>query len=115
MKKYDYQSAVFETVLALDSLINAFIKFLPSYGDKYADRILEAARSNSDEWEDLPNVLWRVAIVMNNITYEFSGDVTNLVSVRKKVEELKSILHIARSYPDNAVKRAKKIAIFYKK
>jgi hypothetical protein len=51
---------------------------------------------------------------MYDIYDDFSGDKTRFSDIRRKTLELGSILHIARSYPANALKRTKVIATLYK-
>jgi hypothetical protein len=117
-KKTDYQSVCFEVVLALDALIEAFVHFLPNrYKDyeklKY-DQLFLAASSNTENFEDIFDVVRNVSSAMKNIYYDLTGEITTFSEIYRKTMELGSILHIGRSYPNDALKRAKKIATIYK-
>lgn len=105
-----YQSLCFEVVLALDNLVAAFRHFMHGSLTKRAeDKLLDALRSNSDEFEDLSLITKRTAAVMQDIYYDLTGDISTLKSIKKKVEELGSILHIGRSHPEAALRRVKAI------
>ena len=78
----------------------------------YAERkamILDAIKSNKEDFSDAKIIVSKLSSVMDYITYYMTTDTTDFVTVHKKVKELNSILHIGRSYPNDAIKRAKKI------
>ena len=105
-----YQSLCFEVVLALDNLVAAFRHFMHGSLTKRAEEnLLDALRSNSDEFEDLNLITKRTAAVMQDIYYDLTGDISTLKSIKKKVEELGSILHIGRSHPEAALRRVQMI------
>ena len=105
-----YQSLCFEVVLALDELVAAFRHFMHGSLTKRAeDKLLDALKSNSDEFEDLSLITKRTAAVMQDIYYDLTGDISTLKSIKKKVEELGSILHIGRSHPEAAFRRVQMI------
>jgi hypothetical protein len=105
-----YQALCFEAVITLDKLVAAFRHFMHGSLTKRAeDNLLDALRSNSDEFEDLTLVIKRTASVMQDIYYDLTGDTSTLQSIKKKVEELNSILHIGRSHPDGAFRRIEMI------
>lgn len=111
MTQPDYQAVCFEAVMALDNLTKAFKYFLSNaVSERNQNRLSDAAKSEKDNFEDLPDIIKRVSNAMREIIYDQTGDTTNLSSVRKKVDELGSIMHIGRSYPTDAVRRAKTIA-----
>lgn len=105
-----YQSLCFEVVVALDELVAAFRHFMHGSLTKRAeDKLLDALKSNSDEFEDLNLITKRTAAVMQDIYYDLTGDISILKSIKKKVEELGSILHIGRSHPEAALRRVQMI------
>lgn len=105
-----YQSLCFEVVVALDELVAAFRHFMHGSLTKRAeDKLLDALKSNSDEFEDLSLITKRTAAVMQDIYYDLTGDISTLKSIKKKVEELGSILHIGRSHPEAALRRVQMI------
>lgn len=109
-KAEQYKSLCFETLLTIDELTKSFRHFLPGLMNERNDnRFADALRSNSEDFEDLPTIIKRVSSVMQDICFDFTGDVSTLSSIRKKVDELNSILHIGRSYPDSAMRRLKVI------
>ena len=105
-----YQSLCFEVVVALDELVAAFRHFMHGSLTKRAeDKLLDALKSTSDEFEDLSLITKRTAAVMQDIYYDLTGDISTLKSIKKKVEELGSILHIGRSHPEAALRRVQMI------
>jgi len=104
----------FEATIVLDNLIQAFFCFaLSGISENDHKRLLEAAHSQEENFADLPMVIKRVSFVMKDIYYDMTGDTTKLADIRRKVDELGSILHIGRSYPQDALRRAKKIKSLY--
>jgi len=71
--------------------------------------LLGAAKSNKDDFSDLPEIIKRVSKTMLDIYYNIDGDVEVYIKIKKKVDELGSVLVIGRAHTDNAVARAKKI------
>lgn len=118
--KATQEDVFFETVLAADALAKAYLSFLPSTKPKKSKEpdvifearkkmILDALKSNKEDFSDAKTIISKMVSAMDRITYDVTSDPTDLVSIQKKVKELDSILHIGRSYPDNAVKRARNI------
>ena len=104
----------FEIVLTLDELVAAFRHFMHgSLTKKNEEKLLDALRSNSDDFEDLGLIIKRTASIMQDIYYDLTGDTSTLQSIKKKVEELSSILHISRSHPANALRRVATIRASY--
>ena len=104
----------FEIVLTLDELVAAFRHFMHgSLTKKNEEKLLDALRSNSDDFEDLGLIIKRTASIMQEIYYDLTGDTSTLKSIKKKVEELSSILHISRSHPANALRRVATIRASY--
>lgn len=109
-----YQALCFEVVLTLDKLVAAFRYFMHgSLTKRDEEKLLDALRSNSDEFEDLNLVIKRTASVMQDIYYDLTGDTSTLKSIKKKIEELGSILHIGRSHPAAAFRRVEVIKAAY--
>lgn len=114
MTEQNYQTVCFEAVIALDNLSRAFMWLSPNaLHEKKHERLMIAMQSEKDNFEDLPDVIKRVSGVMRDIYYDMTGDTSKLSDVRKKVDELGSILHIGRSYPRDAARRAKNISMKY--
>jgi len=104
----------FEIVLTLDELVAAFRHFMHgSLTKKNEEKLLDALRSNSDDFEDLGLIIKRTASIMQEIYYDLTGDISTLKSIKRKVEELSSILHISRSHPANALRRVATIRASY--
>ena len=111
-----YRALCFEVVLTLDKLVAAFQHF--SHGSltmtaRMENKLLDAIRSDSDEFEDLNLVIKRTASAMQDIYYDFTGDISTLKAIKKKTEELGSILHIGRSHPAAAFRRVEMIKAAY--
>ena len=103
----NFEVAHIELVIALESLLRAFSTLMPmAMKDKTRERLIVASACG-DAFEDVRKAVKNVSRIMREITWELTGDVTDLNGIIRRVEELGSIAHIARSYPDKAIARAK--------
>lgn len=76
--------------------------------------LLGATRSNTDDFSDLPEIVKRVSKTMEDVYYNMDGDVDEYIRIRKKVDELGSVLKIGRAHTDSAIERAKKIGATFR-
>jgi len=84
-------------------IINTFL-------EKKADNLTEA--STTEEWEQdcIVSSVHKTIDVMKEIEYECSGsNLSEYKDRRRSVEKILSIMHIGRTYHDDAIKRLKKL------
>lgn len=101
------EMAQIELVIALETLIRAFKALMPRAVPEKTQERLIAASACDDTLEGVRRTVKNVASIMREIAWEATGDMTDLNGIIRRVEELGSIAHIARSYPDKAIARAK--------
>jgi hypothetical protein len=76
--------------------------------EKMADLLVNASYVEDINYDNVVSACNKTIGIMKDIEYELiSGDLGEHKDQRRLVEQLLSILHIGRSYPDNAIKRAK--------
>jgi len=126
LRKMEKQKLVYmEAALTLTGLIDEYIlnfgfrkrrigkdgkEIINQTLEKKADMLTEA--SMIDEWEQdsIVSSVRRTIDAMKVIEYECSGsDLSEYKDRRKNVEKILSIMHIGRTYHDDAIKRLKKL------
>jgi len=76
--------------------------------EKMADLLVNASHVEDINYDNVVSACNKTIGIMKDIEYELiSGDLGEHKDQRRLVEQLLSILHIGRAYPDNAIKRAK--------
>jgi len=76
--------------------------------EKMADLLVSASHVEDINYDNVVSACNKTIGIMKDIEYELiSGDLGEHKERRRLVEQLLSILHIGRAYPDNAIKRAK--------
>lgn len=76
--------------------------------EKMADLLVSASHVEDINYDNVVSACNKTIGIMKDIEYELiNGDLGEHKDQRRLVEQLLSILHIGRSYPDNAIKRAK--------
>jgi len=76
--------------------------------EKMADLLVSASHVEDINYDNVVSACNKTIGIMKDIEYELiSGDLGEHKERRHLVEQLLSILHIGRAYPDNAIKRAK--------
>jgi len=105
-----HQLTQIEVAAALEALVRAFTRLTPNaLNEAEQERLVLASSCDSDDLAGLLPAIQRTARVMKDMAYDCSGDIEDLRSIARKVQELGSVLHIARAYPDQALARAKAI------
>jgi hypothetical protein len=95
-----------EVVMALDAIVGVV-----PYESKqtYAEELIAAAQSHTDDFSDASQIVKRVSRVIKSIWHDRVCDVMAVKAINQKTDELGSILHIGHAYPEKALVRAKKI------
>ena len=76
--------------------------------EKEANFLVNASGVDELSYENVLSACNRTINVMKNIEYDLiSGDLGEHKDRRRKVEQILSIMHIGRAYPDSAIKRLK--------
>jgi aromatic ring hydroxylase len=78
--------------------------------EKAAENLIKASYAEETDYQSVMSTINRTVGVMRDIEQDLiSHDLSKYIDRRKKVEQLGSIMHISRAYPDNALKRLKSI------
>lgn len=76
--------------------------------EKQANFLVNASGVDELSYENVLSACNRTINVMKDIEYDLiSGDLGEHKDRRRKVEQILSIMHIGRAYPDSAIKRLK--------
>ena len=96
--------------IALDKITRDFMDFInPASREYLYDRIMKASTIDGDEYRDIVQAADRMLAIMKHIEENGTGDVAGHRLRQKRMAEIKSIMHIARSYPSAAIKRLKEL------
>ena len=78
--------------------------------EKAAQAMIEASGIDEPEHDKVVSAVYKTASIMRGIEQELvSYDLSKYIKRRKTVEQINSIMHISRAYPDNAIKRLKEL------
>lgn len=119
-KEMKHEIVYLECVVTLNEIVARYIKEfnmrpVKKNGDKkiiesekMADLLVSASHVEDINYDNVVSACNKTIGIMKDIEYELiNGDLGEHKDQRRLVEQLLSILHIGRSYPDNAIKRAK--------
>ena len=109
-----------EAVLVLNDLVMAYLDEFnmrpkpkevgipQTRAEKAAENLIKASHAEETDYGSVVSVINKTASVMRDIEQDLiSHDLGKYIDRRRKVEQLNSIMHISRAYPDNAMKRLK--------
>ena len=111
-----------EVSVALDTFVRLTINNVPAVrrtlGDRpeakpesrrewAANKLFSASLCRGDDLSDLPHAITRALSVMDDIITNTMGPTDDLRQFSRKIAELGSILRIAQSHPDAALRRIK--------
>lgn len=118
--KMNLQLVGVEAVLVLNDLVMAYLDEFnmrpkpkdvgigPTRAEKAAENLIKASYAEETDYPSVLTTINRTVGVMRDIEQDLvSHDLSKYIDRRKKVEQLGSIMHISRAYPDNAMKRLK--------
>ena len=78
--------------------------------EKAAQAMIEASGIDEPEHDKVVSAVYKTTSIMRGIEQELvSYDLSKYIKRRKTVEQINSIMHISRAYPDNAIKRLKEL------
>jgi hypothetical protein len=111
-----------EAATTLNSIIDEYISefhMMPrkkeigipkSTKERKAEQMMAASSIDELEYETVREAVSKTVSVMREIEYEIvTHDLSEYKDRRRKVEEILSILHVGRAYPDKAIKRLKSL------
>jgi len=76
--------------------------------EKAAETLIRASHAEETDYQSVMSVINKTVGVMRDIEQDLiSHDLSKYIDRRRKVEQLGSIMHISRAYPDSALKRLK--------
>jgi len=76
--------------------------------EKAAENLIRASHAEETDYQSVMSAINKTVGVMRDIEQDLiSHDLGKYIDRRRKVEQLGSIMHISRAYPDNALKRLK--------
>ena len=78
--------------------------------EKAAQAMIEASDIDEPEHDKVVSSVYKTVAIMRGIEQELvSYDLSKYIKRRKTVEQINSIMHISRAYPDNAINRLKEL------
>jgi hypothetical protein len=108
------QQIYYQAIDTLQNIIGMYIKEFGLNQDKPRQRkilesLLDASSCDEPSYETVNSTVIKTANVMKGIEYESTGDIIELKDWRMAILQIASINHIARSHPDSAKSRLKKL------
>ena len=78
--------------------------------EKAAENLIKASYAEETDYQSVMSAINKTVGVMRDIEQDLiSHDLGKYIDRRRKVEQLGSIMHISRAYPDSALKRLKEM------
>lgn len=112
-EKEDQQKILFiEALSVMNDIIKNYIDRFFSDRTKHAyviDRLTKVSASAEIERDYVNQALNNTVDVLKEFEYNFVGDLGDMKTERKKLEQIVSILKVGIAYPDNALKRLKSL------
>ena len=107
----DTQKEVFMYgAIAVDKIVRDFMDFIaPGTREYLGERIMRASTIEGDSYHDIAVAVDRTLSIMRHIEENGTGDVAGHRLRQKRLAEVKSIMHIAQSHPQSAIKRLKEL------
>ena len=76
--------------------------------EKAAENLIRSSHAEETDYQSVMSAINKTVGVMRDIEQDLiSHDLGKYIDRRRKVEQLGSIMHISRAYPDSALKRLK--------
>ena len=76
--------------------------------EKAAENLIRASHAEETDYQSVMSAINKTVGVMRDIEQDLiSHDLGKYIDRRRKVEQLGSIMHISRAYPDSALRRLK--------
>lgn len=104
------QKEVFmHAAIAMDKLIKDYLEFVITKRPYVSDQIMRASMIHEEDLDSVSDAVDRVLHVMRGIEEMGTGDAEGHRIRQLKMAEIGSIVHIARAFPDKAIKRLKEL------
>jgi hypothetical protein len=83
-------------------------KDTPSESEKAYDALVKASQSDESDYDSVRNAVSKTVYIMRDIENNLiSHNLANYIERRRAIEQINSILHIGRAYPQQAISRVK--------
>ena len=96
-----------QAAIAIDKITREYLDFVVTKRNYVSDRIMRASHINGETFTAINDAVDRTLHVMRDIEEMGTGDSSGHRVRQKRLAEIKSILHVARSHPGSAIKRLK--------
>lgn len=108
-----------EALVTLNALVRRYVKEfnfkpkpedkeVPSDMEKAYDNLVKASWSDETDYNSVRQAVLKTVSVLRDIENNLvSHNLPDYIKSRRNIEQINSILHIGRVYPDNAIKRLK--------
>ena len=93
--------------IEMEMTINEYVRYAGelSKGDEYQKALMNASVLDELDYTTVKSAIYKICRAIKDLEENIVSNVDEPRSIRKKLEELSSILHISRSHVDNAIKR----------
>ena len=108
-----------EALVTLNTLVRCYVKEfnlkpkpedreVPSDMEKAYDNLVKASQSDETDYNSVRQAVLKTVSVLRDIENNLvSHNLPDYIKSRRNIEQINSILHIGRVYPNNAIKRLK--------
>lgn len=107
-----YDLVALEAEQSINAIMNQFVdRFHINRSDRkhYLTFLTQASFIPELDYDGVRSAVVRVTETLKMIEYNSSGDISEMAKWRRAFEQIGSIMHISRAYPNDAVKRLKKL------
>jgi hypothetical protein len=102
----DINKQVFmQAAIVIDQITREYLDFIATKRQFVAERLINASAIDDDTYEAISSAVDRTLSIMRHVEEMGTGDSTGHKVRQKRLAEVKSIMHIARSHPQSALKR----------
>jgi AraC-like DNA-binding protein len=93
--------------IEMEMTINEYVRYAGelSKGEEYQNALMNASVLDELDYTTVKSAIYKICKAIKDLEENIVSNVDEPRSIRKKLEELSSILHISRSHVDNAIKR----------
>lgn len=92
--------------IAIDRIVREYIDFVaPAKREYLEERLMKASYLEDESYEAVSEAVERTLSVMRHVEEMGTGDSSGHRLRQKRIAEVKSIMHVARSHPESAIKR----------
>lgn len=103
------KEVVMQAATTLDRMVDDYLKFLSNRKPYIADRLVSASHVKRDTFGSVVDAVNQTVGIMKMIEESCHGDTSGHRMRQKRVEEIRSIMTVAKAHPDKAIKRLKEL------